>query len=84
MKITRTISPFPAILSLLLSLPFDSSSQINTTQRRPDNNMAMAPFPPDPCTDPRLPCPIDDGVVLLIAAAVGLAALKARAKRVTT
>ena len=34
-------------------------------------------FPPDPCTDPNLPCPIDGGLSFLIAAAVGLGAKKA-------
>ncbi|MEQ1554284.1 MAG: hypothetical protein ABL929_08910 [Ferruginibacter sp.] len=33
--------------------------------------------PDDPCTDPADPCPIDNGVVLLIAASVVIAAKKA-------
>ena len=33
--------------------------------------------PEDPCTAPYLDCPIDDGLVLLIGAAIFLAALKA-------
>lgn len=32
---------------------------------------------PDPCTDPSLPCPIDGGLSLLIAAGIGIGAKKA-------
>jgi hypothetical protein len=83
MKITRNISLFLIILNMSLAMSFVSYSQVNTTQRMPDNTsqarFAFTPpnGPPDPCTDPRLPCPIDDGVLLLIAAGIGLGALKA-------
>jgi hypothetical protein len=86
MKIIRSISLFLLILWLFLSLSYKVSSQINTTQRRPENNsQAQFPItppngPPDPCTDPRLPCPVDSGVVYLIVAGIVLGALKARAK----
>ena len=33
--------------------------------------------PTDPCVDPALPCPIDGGLSLLIAAGIGIAAKKA-------
>lgn len=32
--------------------------------------------PPDPCTDPLDPCPIDTGVYFLIAGAIAIAAKK--------
>lgn len=32
--------------------------------------------PPDPCTDPLDPCPIDNSVYILIAGAIGIAAKK--------
>lgn len=32
--------------------------------------------PPDPCTDPLDPCPIDNNVYILIAGAIGIAAKK--------
>lgn len=36
---------------------------------------------PDPCDDPDFPCPIDGGLSLLIAAAVGIGAKKAYSQR---
>ncbi len=38
---------------------------------------ATAQDPPDPCTDPEIPCPIDGGLSLLIAAGIGIGAKKA-------
>jgi hypothetical protein len=41
-------------------------------------SLLIAQPPPDPCPDPQLPdCPIDSGLVLLIAAAVLIALKKA-------
>lgn len=33
----------------------------------PVSLLAQPGAPPDPCTDPQLPCPIDGGVTLLLA-----------------
>ena len=42
-------------------------------------------IPPNPCTDPNDPCPIDDGVYFLLAAGIGAAAYKTyRYKQVNT
>lgn len=38
---------------------------------------SAAQAPGDPCTDPADPCPIDGGLVLLIAAGIAVAAKKA-------
>jgi hypothetical protein len=38
--------------------------------------ISFAQDPEDPCTAPEDPCPIDSGVVLLMAAVVGIAAKK--------
>lgn len=45
------------------------------------NSIAQDPPPPDGCIDPLDPdCPIDGGLVFLIAAGVGIAAKNARRK----
>jgi hypothetical protein len=42
----------------------------------------MADPPPDPCGDPFDPaCPIDGGVSLLIAAGIGIGAMKHKSKK---
>jgi hypothetical protein len=38
--------------------------------------VSFAQDPEDPCTAPEDPCPIDSGVLLLVAAVVGIAAKK--------
>jgi hypothetical protein len=72
------------LLGVVLAFTMRGYGQVNTTQRRPDapQQARFAPSPPngppDPCTDPRLPCPIDNGVILLMAAAIGVAVLRAK------
>ncbi len=45
------------------------------------NSIAQDPPPPDGCIDPLDPaCPIDGGLVLLIAAGIGIGAKNARRK----
>jgi hypothetical protein len=46
------------------------------------NSMAQDPPPPDECVDPLDPaCPIDGGLVFLIAAGIGIGAKNARRKK---
>jgi len=45
------------------------------------NSIAQDPPPPDECVDPLDPaCPIDGGLVILIAAGIGIGAKNARRK----
>jgi len=47
-----------------------------------DSKAQVDPPPPDDCTDPLDPaCPIDGGLVLLIAAGIGIGAKNARIKK---
>ena len=62
--------------------PFDTQNNSSPTQNDPSGTQFT---PIDPCTDPALPCPIDDGVYFLLAAGIGAAAYKThRYKRVNT
>ncbi|MFT3980901.1 MAG: hypothetical protein QM687_10560 [Ferruginibacter sp.] len=49
-------------------------------------NLPLVTFaqPEDPCTDPAIPCPIDGGLSLLLAAGIGLGAKKAYDRRKAT
>jgi hypothetical protein len=60
---------FVAIALLVLTIGFNF------------NSIAQDPPPPDGCIDPLDPaCPIDGGLVLLIAAGIGIGAKNARRK----
>ena len=61
------------IKSTLLVLVILASTSVSFAQD--------AELGPDPCVDPDLPCPIDGGLSLLIAAAVGIGAKKAYSQR---
>jgi hypothetical protein len=64
----RTVFVGFALLVLTIGISFDSKAQID-------------PPPPDECADPLDPaCPIDGGLVLLIAAGVGIGTKNARRK----
>lgn len=72
-------------LSLLISVCCLSSlsvaAQMVASPEPFDNSAPTANDPqadlPDPCTGPDSPCPIDGGVVLLIAAGIGIAGKRA-------
>ena len=60
------------LLFISISLLFTLISPVKT----------MADPPPDPCGDPFDPaCPIDGGVSLLIAAGIGIGAMKHKSKK---
>jgi hypothetical protein len=65
----RTAFVVVALLVLTIGFNFNSIAQID-------------PPPPDGCVDPLDPaCPIDGGLVLLIAAGIGIGAKNARRKK---
>ena len=71
---------------LLFGLVFYLFTTCFASDLMAQNNAPIPQFTPiDPCTDPALPCPIDDGVYFLLAAGIGAAAYKTyRYKRVNT
>jgi hypothetical protein len=58
-----------ALLVLTIGISFDSIAQLD-------------PPPPDECVDPLDPaCPIDGGLLILVAAGIGIGAKNARRKK---